>query len=75
MMNKTVFEENWKQIRGQSTGWLILMADYDLDKVEKAEVKYDKYVRMLEVKYGYTRQKAREEIGKRWAEYEAEHQK
>lgn len=71
MMNKIVFEENWKQIRNQSTGWWSLMVDYDLDKVEKAEVKYDKYVRMLEVKYGYTRQKAREEIGKRWAEYEA----
>ena len=71
MMNKIVFEENWKQIRGQSTGWWSLMADYDLDKVEKADVKYDKYVRMLEVKYGYTRQKAREEIGRRWAEYEA----
>jgi hypothetical protein len=26
---------------------------------------------MLQVKYGYTRQKAREEIAKRWAEYEA----
>jgi hypothetical protein len=75
MMNKVLFEENWKQIRGQSTGWWSLMADYDLDKVEKADIKYDKYVRMLEVKYGYTRQKAREEIGRRWAEYEAGHQK
>ena len=75
MMNKILFEENWKQIRGQSTGWWSLMADYDLDKVEKADIKYDKYVRMLEVKYGYTRQKAREEIGRRWAEFEASHQK
>ena len=71
MMNKNVFEENWKQIRSQSTGWWSLMVDYDLDKVEKAEVKYDKYVRMLEVKYGYTRQKAREEIDRRWTEHQA----
>jgi hypothetical protein len=72
MMNKTIFEENWSQIRGQSTGWWSLMAEFDLNKVDKAEVKFDKYVTMLQVKYGYTRQKAREEIGRRWAEYEAQ---
>jgi hypothetical protein len=47
------------------------MADYDLNKVDKAEVKFDKFVTMLQVKYGYTRQKARDEIGRLWAEYEA----
>ncbi len=47
------------------------MAEYDLNKVDKAEVKFDKYVSMLGVKYGYTRQKAREEIARRLAEYEA----
>ncbi len=72
MMNKTIFEEKWKLIRSLSTGWWSLMAEYDLEKVDKAEVKFDKYVTMLQVKYGYTRQKAREEVGKRWAEYEAQ---
>ena len=71
MMNKTIFEEKWNLIRSQSTAWWSLMADYDLNKVDKAEVKFDKYVTMLQVKYGYTRQKAREEIGRLWAEYEA----
>jgi len=71
MMNKEVFEDKWKLIRSQSTGWWSLMAEYDLIKVDKAEVKFDKYVTMLQVKYGYTRQKAREEIGRLWAEYEA----
>ena len=47
------------------------MAEYDLLKVDKAEVKFDKYVTMLQVKYGYTRQVAREELSRRWAEYEA----
>ena len=70
-MNKTTFEEKWKLIRSQSTAWWGLMADYDLIKVDKAEVKFDKYVTMLQVKYGYTRQKAREEIDRRWVEYEA----
>jgi hypothetical protein len=47
------------------------MADHDLDKVEKAEVKFDKNVTMLQVKYGYTRQQAREEIARFWSEYKA----
>jgi hypothetical protein len=70
-MNKTIFEEKWKLIRSLSTGWWSLMAEYDLAKVDKADVKFDKFVTMLQVKYGYTRQKARENIERLWAEYEA----
>jgi len=70
-LNNAIFEEKWKQIRGQSTGWWSLMAEYDLLKVDKAEAKFDKFASMLQVKYGYTRQKAREEVGKLWAEYES----
>ena len=71
MMNKALFEEKWKLIRGQvNTRWS-LMAEYDLLKVDKAEAKFDKFVNMLQVKYGYTRQKAREEVGKLWTEYES----
>ena len=70
MMNKSLFEEKWKLIRGQITAKWSLMVEYDLAKVDKAEVKFDKFVTMLQVKYGYTRQQAREEIGKLWAEHE-----
>ena len=70
MMNKAIFEENWKLIRSQSTERWSLMAEYDLNKVDKADVKFDKFVTMLRVKYGYTQEKAREEIGRFWAEYE-----
>jgi len=70
IMNKTIFEENWKLFRAQATGWWSLMAEYDLNKVDKAEVKFDKFVTMLQVKYGYSREKARE-IGRHWGEYEA----
>ena len=70
-MNKTIFDENWKVFRAQATGWWSLMAEYDLLKVDKAEVKFDKFVTMLQVKYGYTRETAREEIGRLWGEYEA----
>ena len=70
-MNKDLFEIKWKQIRSQTTGWWSLMVDYDLNKVDKAEVKLDKYVTLLRVKYGYTRERARYEIDKHVAEYEA----
>lgn len=70
-MTKAIFDENWKEIRAQATGWWSLMAEYDLLKVDKAEVKFDKFVTMLQVKYGYTREKAREEIARHWREYEA----
>ncbi|HLO32529.1 MAG TPA: hypothetical protein VK249_25505 [Anaerolineales bacterium] len=68
IMNKTVFEENWKLIRAQSTERWSLMADYDLTKVDKAQVKFDKFLTMLRVKYGYSPEQAREEIGRFWAE-------
>ena len=71
MMNRAMFEEKWSQIRSQSTHWWSLMAEYDLIKVDKAEVKFDKFVTMLQVKYGYTRQQARENISRTWAAYEA----
>jgi hypothetical protein len=47
------------------------MSEYDLNKVDKADVKFDKYVTMLQVKYGYTRKQAKLEISKRLAEFEA----
>lgn len=70
-LNKVVFEENWKIIRTQSTARWSLMADFDLSKVDKADDKYGRFVTMLQVKYGYTRQQAREEVNKLWMEHEA----
>jgi hypothetical protein len=69
IMTRAIFDENWKEIRAQATGWWSLMAEFDLHKVDKAEVKFDKFVTMLQVKYGYTREKAREEVGRLWGEY------
>ena len=71
-MNKTIFEGKWKQIRGKSKEWWSLINDLDLSRVDKAAVKLDKYVVLLQVKYGYTKQYAKEEINKHIAEHEAE---
>ncbi len=68
-MNKNMFEEKWSVIRSLITDKWSLMVEYDLNKVDKAEVKFDKFVTMLQVKYGYTRQEARDKIGVLWSEY------
>ena len=70
-MNKDLFENKWEQIRAQSKAWWSLFSDDDLIKVEKATIKRDKYAMMLRVKYGYTHERAREEINKRIAGLEA----
>ena len=69
-VNNDVFENNWEQIRAQSKAWWSLFTDADLDKVEKAPSKRDKYAMMLRVKYGYTHERARDEINKRVADLE-----
>ena len=74
-MNKTIFEGKWKQIRGKSKEWWSLINDLDLSRVDKAAVKLDKYVVLLQVKYGYTKQYAKEEINKHIAKHDAEESK
>jgi len=64
-VNKNVFENRWEQIRAQSKAWWSLFSEDDLNKVANAPIKRDKYAMMLRVKYGYTPERAREEINKR----------
>ena len=66
---KNKFDEKWKQIRGQSTEWWSLVAETDLKKVDKAEDKLNKFVTILQVKYGFTRQQAMEDINRRWVAF------
>jgi hypothetical protein len=68
--NKAIFEDKWGQIRMQTRAWWSLFTEEDLNKVEKAPIKIDKYAMMLRVKYGYTYERARQEITKRVAELE-----
>jgi hypothetical protein len=70
-ITKVMFDKNWKTvIRGQSAARWNLIAAHDLVKVDKADVKFDKFATMLQVKYGYTRQRAVEEINRFWLEHE-----
>lgn len=67
-MNKDVFEGKWKQIRGEAKSWWGKLTDSDL---ERAAGKFDVLAGLLQEKYGYTRQRAAEEIDKRVTEYES----
>lgn len=67
-MNKDIFEGKWKQIRGEAKTWWGKLTDDDLDQ---ADGKYDILAGMLQEKYGYTRERADEEINKRVAEFKA----
>ncbi len=69
-MDKDEFEVKWEIIKGQSKEWWRLITDSDLEKVGKADVKFFEYVSILQLKYGYERQVAKDEIAKRVAEYE-----
>jgi hypothetical protein len=66
-----LFEKKWEQIRAQSKVWWSLFTDEDLNKVEKAPIKGDKYAMLLRVKYGYSHERAREEINKHVADLES----
>jgi uncharacterized protein YjbJ (UPF0337 family) len=67
-MNKDVLEGKWKQIRGEAKGWWGKLTDDDLDR---ANGKFDVLTGLLQQKYGYTRQRAADEIDKHVTQYEA----
>jgi uncharacterized protein YjbJ (UPF0337 family) len=67
-MNKDTLEGQWKQIRGEARAWWGKLTDDDLDR---AAGKLDVLVGLLQEKYGYTRERAADEIDKRVTEYEA----
>jgi uncharacterized protein YjbJ (UPF0337 family) len=66
-MNKDIFEGKWKQIRGEAKAWWGKLTDDDLDR---AAGKFDVLAGLLQEKYGYSREKAADEIEKRVTEFE-----
>ena len=69
-MDKNEFEGRWQQIRSQSKLWWSRITDSDLNKVDQADIKFFEYVTILQLKYGYDRQIAKDEVSRRVAEYE-----
>jgi uncharacterized protein YjbJ (UPF0337 family) len=67
-MNKDEFEGKWKQMRGQAKIWWGKLTDDDLEQVGG---NLDKFLGLLQEKYGYTRDQAEKEYNKRAAEFDA----
>ncbi|HET6846132.1 MAG TPA: CsbD family protein [Anaerolineales bacterium] len=67
-MNKDIVEGKWKQMRGEAKAWWGKLTDDDLDR---AGGKLEVLAGILQEKYGYTRERATEEIDKHVTAYEA----
>jgi uncharacterized protein YjbJ (UPF0337 family) len=68
MMNNDVFEGKWKQIRGEAKAWWGKLTDDDLDRIAG---KFEVFTGLLQEKYGYTRERAADEIINHVTVYEA----
>jgi len=66
-VNEDTFEGKWKQAKGQIKQWWGELTDDDLMQVEGNR---DKLVGKLQERYGYSRQRADDEINRRFNEYE-----
>ncbi len=65
-----VFEGMWKQAKGQVREWWGRLTD---DDVERIAGQKDKLLGALQERYGYTRERAEQEVQRRVSEYEMEH--
>jgi uncharacterized protein YjbJ (UPF0337 family) len=66
-MNKDIFDGKWRQMRGQIKVSWGKLTDDDLDQVAG---KYDKFVGLLQEKYGFSRERAEEEVNRQVADHE-----
>lgn len=61
---------SWNQLRDPIKTWWSKLTDADLDSING---KYDILVSVLQKKYGYTSQQAKEQVDQRLAEFERGH--
>lgn len=61
-MNQDIFEGKWKEMKGQVKEWWGKLTDDDLERVDG---KADQLVGLLQQKYGYTKERAEEELNRR----------
>jgi uncharacterized protein YjbJ (UPF0337 family) len=58
-VNEDIFKGKWKQLRGRAKQTWGDLTDDDLAKVEGS---YDRFVGVLQEKYGYSKEEARQKI-------------
>lgn len=62
-----ILQGNWKQMRGQVKEWWGDLTDDDLAKIDG---KRDKLVGSLQERYGYAKDRAEQEVNRRFDEYQ-----
>jgi len=62
-----MLQGNWKQMRGQVKEWWGDLTDDDLTKIDG---KREKLVGSLQERYGYAKDRAEQEVTRRFDEYE-----
>lgn len=62
IMKQDVFEDKWKEMKGQAIEWWDKLSDDDL---EQTGGKADQLIGLLQQKYGYSREHARWEFNRR----------
>ena len=66
-MNKDIMQGKWLQMRGEMKKWWGKITDDEFDKIEGDR---DKLIGLLQEKYGYSREKAEEDVRGRFGAYE-----
>ncbi len=69
-MNELLMEGRWKRMRSSAKVWWSKLSEKELDSIHG---QLDKLASVLQAKYGYTREQADAEIGRRMKEYDQEH--
>jgi len=71
-MDKDEFEGKWKQVRGEAKEWWGKLTDAD---VERVSGNFEQLVAVMQVKYGYKRERIEKEFNGRVAKFEANQKK
>src|SRR2546426_9682488 len=66
--NPDIFEGRWKQMRGELRSWWSRLTNDDLEQIGGQK---DKLLGRLQERYGYTHERAQQEIERRLQEYHA----
>lgn len=69
-MNEDILRGQWKQVQGQIRAWWGQLTN---DEVEEIGGKTEKLLGLLQEKYGYSRERAEEEVQRRLRDFEVEH--
>jgi uncharacterized protein YjbJ (UPF0337 family) len=69
-MNEDILKGQWMQLKGQVRQWWGDLTDDDLEEIAGRK---DKLLGKLQERYGYTRERAEDEVRMRLDEFESEY--